>query len=224
MIAAATGVAAAAISVSPVRVRLAASASRTVVVRNGGTAVASIDARIAGFVLDRRGKPVVARASRVVAPPVAAAARARAGRGGRAHGLVQRACRRRPRRSSGARPADDATVDQGAAVAIRMRIGVVVFVRVPGRIVHRLELGPPRVRDGVLEAAVANRGNVVERPRLRVSLWRRGHLLLVLGSRTRTLLPHSTGIERFRCRGSVHGRVVVQVEAGAVRRAFWIQV
>jgi hypothetical protein len=225
VIAAATGIAAAAISVSPVRVRLTASASRTVVVRNGGSATAAIDARLAGFVLDRRGKPVVSRAQaaagwlrlrprRVVLAP-----------GGAALLSISSAA------PSGAIPGDHSALvllttqpRPGAGVAIRMRIGVVVFVRVPGRIVHRLALGPLRVRGGVLEAAIANRGNVVERARVRVSLWRRGHLLARLGSARRTLLPHSSGIERFRCRSFVRGRVIALVEAGALRRRFRILV
>ena len=105
-----------------------------------------------------------------------------------------------------------------------MRVGVVVFVRVPGRIVHRLELRALRARGSVLEAAIANRGNVVEHVRVRVSLSRGGRVLARLGPVVRTLLPHSRAIERFRYRGRVHGWVTARVEAGALWRSFRLQV
>jgi hypothetical protein len=105
-----------------------------------------------------------------------------------------------------------------------MRIGVVVFVRISGRIVHRLELAALRARRGVLEAAIVNRGNVVERTRLRVSLWRGGRMLARLGPVERTLLPHSRGVERFRYRRLVRGWVTARVEAGALRRTLRLRV
>ena len=205
--------------------RLSAGASRTIVIRNGGDAAAAVDARLAGFVLDRRGKPVIARGQvaagwlrlrpqRVVLAPGGAAAlnvssTAPAGASPGDHpALVLLTTQPRP----------------GAGVAIRVRIGVVVFVRIPGRIVHRLELGVLSVRRGVLEAALANRGNVVERARVRISLWRGGRVLARLGSAGRTLLPHSRGIERFRYRGPARGWVIARVEAAGLRRAFRIRV
>src|SRR5204862_3464679 len=54
----------------------------------------------------------------------------------------------------------------GIAVPVRLRVGVTVVVRVPGRIVHRLGLRSLRVRGAgrqpVFRVVVANRGNVVE--------------------------------------------------------------
>src|SRR5216683_4518053 len=61
MMAAATSVAAASLSVSPVHIRLTRAASRTITITNAGDASAAVDARPAGFVLDRRGKPTIAR-------------------------------------------------------------------------------------------------------------------------------------------------------------------
>jgi hypothetical protein len=216
---------AAVLSVSPVRVRLGATASRTIVIRNGGDAAAAVDARLAGFTLDRRGKPVVSRAQaaagwlrlrpeRVELPPGGATAltvscAAPAGVSPGDHPALV-LLTTRPRRAAG--------------VAIRMRVGVVLFVRIPGRIVHRLELGALRVRRGMLEAAIANRGNVVEHARVRISLWRRGRVIARLGSAGRTLLPHSRGIERFRYRGRVRGWVTARVEAAGLSRAFRIRV
>jgi hypothetical protein len=115
-------------------------------------------------------------------------------------------------------------IGPAAPVAIRVRVGVVVFVRVPGRIVHRLELHALRARGGALEAVIANRGNVVERTGVRISLWRRGRLRLRPGPVVRTLLPHSTGIERFRPHVRLQGWVTARVEAGALRRSFRLQV
>jgi hypothetical protein len=128
---------------------------------------------------------------------------------------------------AGARPGDHAALvllttqpPRGAGVTIRMRIGVVVFVRVAGRIVHHLELGVLRARRQVLELVVANRGNVVEYARVRIALLRGGHVLARFGSVGRTLLPHSRGIERFRRPARVRGWVTARVEVGVNRRTF----
>jgi hypothetical protein len=107
---------------------------------------------------------------------------------------------------------------RGAGVTIRMRIGVVVFVRIAGRIVHHLELGALRVRQRALEVVIANRGNVVERPPVRIFLLRNGHVLTRLALAGRTVLPHSRGIERLRCPARVRGWVTARVEVGALRR------
>jgi hypothetical protein len=225
VITAAAGVAAAAISVSPVRVRLSANASRTLTIRNGGNAPAAVDARLAGFVLDRRGKPVIAprraaagwlrvQPQRILLAPGSAAALT-------VSSVVPGAS------GPGDHPALvllTTHIGRAAPIAIRVRVGVVVFVRVPGRIVHRLELRALRARGRALEAVIANRGNVVERARVRISLWRRGRLLARLGPIVRTLLPHSSGIERFRYHGRLQGWVTARVEAGALRRSFRLQV
>jgi hypothetical protein len=224
VIAAAAGVAAA-LSVSPVRIRLTRAASRTITITNAGNASATVDARPAGFVLDRRGKPTIARDRQPAAgwlrlqPPRVVLAP-----GGTAVVTVSSAA------PAGALPGDHPALvlfttlpPRTAGVAIRMRIGVVVLVRVAGRIVHRLELGSLKVRHRVLELVVANRGNVVERARVRIVLLRRGHVLARLGSVGRTLLPHSRGIERLRCSARLRGWVTARVEMGALRRTFRIR-
>jgi len=221
VIAAAAGLAAA-LSVSPVRIRVSRAASHTITITNAGNAAASVDARPASFVLDRRGKPTIARERQ----PAAGWLRLQPSRlvlapGGTAVVTVSSAAPR------GALPGDHPALvlfttqpPRAAGVAIRMRIGVVVFVRVGGRIVHRLELGALRVRHRVLELVVVNRGNVVERPRVRIVLLRGGHVLARLGSVGRTLLPHSRGVERFRCSARIRGWVTARVEMGALRRIF----
>ena len=103
-------------------------------------------------------------------------------------------------------------------VAIRVQIGVVVLVRVAGRIVHRLELGPLRTRHRVLEAAVANRGNAAERTGVRITLSRGGRVLARLHTTARTWLPHTHGIARLRRPAGVRGWVTARMEAGTYRR------
>jgi hypothetical protein len=224
VIAAAAGVAAAALSVSPVHIRMSGASSRTITITNASNAAAAVEARPGSFVLDRRGKPTIARERQ----PAAGWLRLRPRRlvlvpGGSAVIIVMSVA------PVGALPGDHPALvvlttqpPRGAGVAIRMQIGVVVFVRVAGRIVHRLELGALRARQHVLEAVVANRGNVVERVRVRVSLSRRGHVLARLGPVARTLLPYSRGIGRFRYRGRLRGWVTARVEAGELRRTFRI--
>jgi hypothetical protein len=220
VIAPAAGVAAAALSVTPVHLRLSGASSRTITVTNAGNTAAAVEARPGSFVLDRNGKPTLARERQ----PAARWLRLQPRRlvlvpGGSAVVTVTAAA------PAGALPGDHPALvllttrpPRGAGVAIRVQIGVVVLVRVAGRIDHRLELGALRVRRRELEAAVVNRGNVAERVRLRVVLSRRGRFLVRLGSPARTLLPHSRTVERFRYRGRLRGWVTARVEAGTLRR------
>jgi len=117
-----------------------------------------------------------------------------------------------------------------------MRLGIVVVVRAPGTVVGRLELRRLNVRRAgrfrALELVVANRGNVtevLERDRLRLSLLRRGHVLAILRTGARELLPRTMGIVQFRYAGDARGRliarVVVRSEAGTVgvQRTFRIR-
>jgi hypothetical protein len=222
VIAAAAAGVTAALSVSPVHLRLTRSASRTITITNAGNVAVSVNARAASFVLDRRGKPTVARERQ----PAAGWLRVQPSRlvlaaGGTALVTVSSVA------PAGALPGDHPALvlfttqpPRAAGVAIRMRIGVVVFVRVAGRIVHRLEVAALRVRRRVLELVVANRGNVVERARVRVVLMRDGHVLAQLGSVGRTLLPHSLGLERFRRPRRLRGWVTARVEVGVLRRTF----
>src|SRR5439155_5354129 len=127
-------------------------------------------------------------------------------------------------------------VPHGARVAVRMRLGIVVVVRVPGAIVRRLELRRLRVRRAgrirVLDLFVANRGNVTEelaRRRVRLSLLRHGRVLVRLRPKERELVPRTTGIEQFRYGGPVRGRVTAVAEITsasggvAARKAFSIR-
>lgn len=102
-------------------------------------------------------------------------------------------------------------------VRIRLRVGVVVVLHVPGRIVRRLDLRglSLRRRHGrtLLELRLVNRGNVAEElggRTLRLRLFRHGRVLATLRPRPLELLPHSAGIAEFRFRGHVHGAVTVR--------------
>jgi hypothetical protein len=226
VIAAAAGIAAATLSVSPVRIQLTGGAGRTITITNAGTSAAAVDARPAGFVLDPRGKPIVARERRSAAGWLHVQPRLLAlAPGGKAVVTVSAAV------PPGALPGDHPALilfttqppPRAGGVAVRMRIGVVVFVRVAGRIVHRLELGALKVRRRALEVIVANRGNVVERAHVRIFLVRRGRVVARLDSVARTLLPRSHAIERFRHPGRLRGWITARVEVGSISRSFRIR-
>ena len=104
-------------------------------------------------------------------------------------------------------------------VRVRLRVGVIVDLRVRGRIVRRLDARALTVRRSgaqrVLELRIVNRGNVMERlatDGLRISLLRDGRKLATLRPRSSEILPHSAGIAVFAYRGRLRGTVVARVE------------
>jgi hypothetical protein len=215
-----------ALTASPARLALTPGARGTVLVLNPGRSTAVVDVTRAAFSLDARGRPRIGgagkpwftvRPRRLVLPA-----------GGQAS-LVVKGLRR-----PGAGPGDHASVlllTSGLAgppaVRVRMRIGVVVAVRVPGRVRRSLALEPPRVvrraRMRVLRVTVENRGNVDEwigRERLMVKLVRRGRVVGVLRAGGRRLLAHGKGIVELRVPTRVRGRVrALMTIAPAVRGA-----
>jgi hypothetical protein len=111
------------------------------------------------------------------------------------------------------------TQPRSAGLGVRMQIGIVVIVRVPGAVVHRLELRGLRVRRGhradLLELSVVNGGNVTERlarERIRVSLRRRGRVIARLRAGPREVFPRSRATETFRYRGRLRGPATALVE------------
>jgi hypothetical protein len=196
----------AALTASPAHVTLLPNSSATIRVTNAGLLTVVADVTATGFALSPRGEPkVLAAQSRTwieVRP-----ARLTLAPGERASVDVASAL------PSGAPPGDHPAVvlvttrpGAGDAVAVRMRLGVAVVVRVPGRIVHRLELGPLRVvgsgRDRALRVVVANNGNAVEwlrRGRVEVSLFSHRRLTARLRTQARELLPHARGVFELRC-------------------------
>ena len=116
-------------------------------------------------------------------------------------------------------------------LAVRVRMGVVVVVRAPGRIVRRLVLGGMRAtrarRDRFLELAVTNRGNVTEsfeRGDTVVSLERGGRRLGRLVAEARSLRPGTRGVLRFPLRRRLTGPVLARLDlvsdAGRVQRVY----
>jgi hypothetical protein len=209
-----------ALTATPARVALAGSGIATVRVVNPGRGAVSVDVAQAGFSLDRRGRPTIGRRGGLRAATAWLAVRPRRFvlRPGATRLLTVRS--RVPRR---AEPGDhDALVllttrrRRTAAVAVRMRIGVVVVVRAPGRVIRRLALRRMHVHRGrrvrVVELVVANRGNVtetLERGRVRVEL-RHGRTRASLGSEPRELRPRTSGVVQLRYGGPLRGTVTAR--------------
>ncbi len=213
------------LTATPAHVALVGSARESVRVTNPGTSAVVVDVGRAGFSLDLRGRPkivpnggrrtasgwITVRPARFVLPA-----------GASRHVTV---ISRLPRRTE---PGDhDALVllttrpRQRAGVAFRMRIGIVVVVRAPGRIVRRLALGGLDVRRErgaqVLELRVANRGNVTEsldRADVRLTL-RRGAAVRLVRSDPRDLRPRTSGIVQLRYRGPLRGWVTATARVAA---------
>lgn len=225
------------LTAAPARVMLAGGSRASVRVSNFGTKRVLVDVSRAGFALDLRGRPEIvrnggARSARAwltfrpahfVLGPQASAA------------LVVSSTL--PRH---AEPGDhDALVlltthAVGAArVAVRLRMGVVVVIRAPGKVVRLVDLRGARVtgarRRRRLELVVANRGNVTEslrHPRAVLSFRRSGRWAATLASNSRDLRPQTSGLVEFRLPAKLHGvmtaRIVVPGDAGrsALRRTY----
>ena len=211
-----------ALTASPTHLTLVGRARHPLRVVNSGATPVVVDASAAGFTLGPRGRPRVlggASARRVASWLRVRPSHIALAPGAAAELLLVSA----PSRS--ATPGDHAAVvllatraPPGAAVPVRMRVGVTVVVRVAGRIVHRLGLRSLRVRrvarGRVFRVAVANRGNVVEwlrRGRVEITLLAGRRRVAVLRSGARELLPGATGLFELRYHGSARSRVVVRV-------------
>ncbi len=202
----------------PARVQLDGPGSATVRVTNHGSATVVLDAQRAGFALDLRGRPrivPVARASWLSVKPKRIAIPAGESASLTVSGRVLR----------GSAPGDHASLLllasrplSDAAVAVRVRLGVVVVLRVPGKIVHRVRLlGVAAKKAGnrrLLTVRLANRGNVAELlggGRVVVTLWRKGKLVARLQAAPRELLPQSRGLVEVTYRGPIRGAVICRV-------------
>jgi hypothetical protein len=208
------------LSASPLRLTMKGGSTRTVVVRNPGRHTLLVDVSRAGLARSLRGRPQV-RPAHGAAPWL----RFRP----RRFRLAPRAKRTLhvvaapPRRAA---PGDHpelvllTTRPVGVKhVRVRLRVGLIVVLRVRGRIVRRLEARALTVRrDGalrLLELRLVNRGNVTERldgNELRIALLRDGRSFATLRPRSQELLPHSAGIVELAYRGPVRGAAVARVE------------
>jgi hypothetical protein len=126
-------------------------------------------------------------------------------------------------------------VRREGGVAVRMRLGIVVVVRAPGRVVRRLVLGRLDVRRTrgarIVELRVANRGNITEtlgKRRLRVWL-RQSRAVTRLDAAPRDLRPRTSGIVQLRYGGRLRGWVTARAEVATgpgmplLRRTFRIR-
>ena len=216
------------LTATPAHVVLMGSSRATVRVSNPGLNPVVVDIGRSGFSLDLRGRPkIVARGDRRAAAAWLTVSPARFVVGGGASRFLTVASRL-PRSLA---PGDyDALVllttrpRRRAGVAVRMRIGFVVVVRAPGRIVRRIALGRLRVRRHrgvrVIELDVANRGNVtesVDRGNVRLTL-RRGPAVAQVRADPRAVRPRTGGIVQFRYRGPLTGWITatarIALEAG----------
>jgi hypothetical protein len=192
-----------AVSVSPVRVALIAPGSRRMKLRNDGAARVVVD------VANRHSDWFVIRPVSVRLDP------------GRSTVLTLRATRSRRAEPGDHRALVILTTRPLARnrVNVRLRLGVRVAVRVPGRVIRRLSFGGIRVRqDGrarSIVVAAANRGNVtVALRRVTATLIRHGRAAGRLRSRTRQALsPGARGNVELRYRGRLRGPVTVVVRA-----------
>jgi hypothetical protein len=207
-----------ALTASPAHVTLEGSGNTTVRVSNIGSRRVVVDVQRAGFGLDLRGNPKILprRRSRIARSWLTVRPRRFVLRAGGRTSLTVSA--RLPHRAdAGDHEALVLLVTRPrrrAGVAVRMRLGVVVDVRAPGRVVRRLALRGLEVRPHgrlrTLELLVINRGNVTEEigeDRGSLTLRRRGHLLARLQAEPRQLLPRSRGLVLFRYRGRARGYV-----------------
>jgi hypothetical protein len=192
-----------AVSVSPARVALVAPGSRRVKLRNDGAARVVVD------VTNRRNEWFVIRPVSVRLDP------------GRSTVLTLRATRSR-RAEPGDHRALVVLMTRPLArnrVNVRLRLGVRVALRVPGRVIRRLSFGGIRVRqDGRARSiivAAANSGNVtVGLRRVTATLIRHGRASGHLRSRTRRALrPGGHGNVELPYRGRLRGPVTVVVRA-----------
>jgi len=208
------------LSASPLRLTLRGSSTASVVVRNPGRRALLVDVSRAGFARSLRGKPRVR--------PAAGAAtwlrlRPRRFRLPARAKTTLHVVAAPPRRAA---PGDHpelvllTTRPLGVRhVRVRLRVGLMVVLRVRGRIVRRLDASALKVhRSGVLrqlELRLVNRGNVTERlgaDGLGLALLSGGRRFATLRPRSQELLPHSAGIAVFVYRGRLRGEVVARVE------------
>jgi len=217
----------ASLSASPTRIALSGSSRTSVTLTNFGATRAQVSVGRGSFTLDLRGRPAIGRpgprsaqawlafrpSAFSIGPggkaelKVAARVPARAAPGDH-HALVLLATR--PSRVGG--------------VGVRMRLGVRVSVRVPGKIVRRVAVRELRVRRSgrfrKLHVTVANLGDLIETSGVTVVLSGRGRVERV-HAELREILPRTLAILTARYTGRLRGQVLARVEVdGVARRSF----
>ncbi len=198
---------------SPSHVALKGSGRAPVAVTNSGTRPVVVDVARAGFALDLRGRPraVSRRTTWLGVGP----RRLTLAPGATATVTVSAHVPRH------AQPGDHSELvlltsrpPTRRGLPVRLRLGVVVVVRAPGKVVRRVSAIGLHVRRGrnarVLALLLANRGTVTETvggPCALLWLHRRGRLLARLRTAERRILPHTRGLVELVYRGRLQGRV-----------------
>jgi hypothetical protein len=192
-----------ALAVSPARATLVAPAARSIEVRNTGreTAVVEVAPDVRPWLRVTPARLVLrTRSQALLTVRARAAAHSRPGD----HDVVLLLT---------ARPVGS------SRIAVRMRLGIRLRVRMPGRLVHGVALRRLRVRrhagERVLLLAVANTGNVSEQLRgATVTLVRSGRIVSTLRARGAREIPAGSRLVlAFPFAGRVHGLVTADVAA-----------
>lgn len=209
-----------ALSASPLRLTLRGTSTAAVVVRNPGRRTLLVDASRAGFARSLRGKPRVRAAGGAAKWLRMRPKRIRIAPGKK--GVLHLSSVPSTRAAAGDHPALVLLTTRPLGVhhvRLRMRVGVMVDLRVRGRIVRRLDARALTVhRNGprrLLELRLRNRGNVTVRlggEGLRLALLRGRHRFRTLRPARQELLPHSAAIAVFTYRGRLRGPVLARVE------------
>ena len=217
----------ASLSASPTRIALSGSTRASVTLTNYGASRAQVSVSRGSFTLDLRGRPAVGRPgprsaqSWLTFRPSSLSIAA----GGKA-GLEVAA--RVPAR---ARPGDHHALlllvtrpSRVGGVGVRMRLGVRVAVRAPGKVVRRVAVRRLRVRRSGrsrnLDVTLENLGDLIETRVVDVVLSARGRAERT-HAEVREVLPGTRAILTARYTGRLRGRVLARVEVdGVARRSF----
>ncbi len=220
----------ASLSASPTRIALSGSSRASVTLTNYGASRARVSVSRGSFTLDLRGRPAVGRPgarsaqSWLTFRPSSLSIAA----GGKAELEV---AARVPAR---ARPGDHHALlllvtrpSRVGGVGVRMRLGVRVAVRAPGKVVRRMAVRGLRVRRSArsraLEVTLENLGDLIETRVVDVVLSARGHTERV-HAEVREVLPGTRAILTAHYAGRLRGRVLARVEVdGVVRRSFTLR-
>jgi hypothetical protein len=198
---------------SPAHVALAGAARQVITVTSTGSRAVLVEVAKAGYGLDLRGRPriLARRPSWISVRP----RHVEIAPGGHARLVVVSSP------PTHALPGDHSELVllttrplRTASLSVRMRLGLVVVVRVAGRIVRRLEVVRLRPRPHRLELLLANRGNVTETITGRcasLTVRRSGRRPTRLYAAPRRILPHARGLLTFPLRSPIRGRIRVSV-------------
>ena len=208
------------LSASPLRLTMRGKSTSVITVRNPSHRILRVDVSRAGFSRSLRGRPRVRPASGAATWLHLHPLRFRLAPGTKTTLHVAAVPSRRA--APGDHPALVLLTTRPLGVKhvrVRLRVGVVVDLRIRGRILRRLDARALTVRRRgtlrLLDLRLVNRGDVTERlpgDGLRLSLLSGGRRFATLRPRSRELLPHSAGIAVFAYRGQVRGAVVARVE------------